>query len=600
MKKLTLLLCISFVFTHVLNGQIIPDSLRANWQQNLSSFSYTEPSKSLNIINFGAVADGHTDNSSVLKSAISSLNGRAGRIIFPAGNYLFKAPVDLSDNVVLQGEGAAKSQLLFDLRETHQDAIRLSGQEENHFVSLKSGFEKGSRKILCDSAFYFHSGDWVEIREKNGDWNTVPIDWARWSVGQIGRLVKISGDTLFLEHPLHIDYNSDLKPQIQRIFPLQNAGLSCLKIKRMEEPDTGGGFNIYVNLAANCLISGIESDSSSGSHIYISRSTQIRVEGSYFHHAFAYDGNSTHGYGVTLAHHSGECLITNNIFEHLRHAMMVKTGANGNVFSYNYSRDPVRTEQLSDLSGDISLHGHYAYANLFEGNIVQNIIIDHYWGPSGPWNTFFRNRAELWGIIMTDSDTTETESQNFVGNETTDVDLFHGLFALTGANHFSYGNHILQQIIPAGTDSLPDESYYLDHAPAFWPGELRWPAVGLPDSLGAGTIPAKIRYQNGEDFTTCGDSVHVSVNEIPLAEPEFQIIPNPANSQFQIRFQQPVSGTLNYQLYNLQGQKVWYGNLLLKKQKFTLLRPVDIRKPGIYLFNFSLSGHHFVRKIIFK
>ncbi len=103
----------------------------------------------------------------------------------------------------------------------------------------------------------------------------------------------------------------------------------------------------------------------------------------------------------------------------LRHAMMVKTGANGNVFSYNYSKNVRRSEWPNNYGGDISLHGHYSYANLFEGNIVQNIMIDHYWGPSGPLNTFFRNRAELYGIIMTGGDPTTSDMQNFVGNEIT-------------------------------------------------------------------------------------------------------------------------------------------------------------------------------------
>jgi len=28
---------------------------------------------------------------------------------------------------------------------------------------------------------------------------------------------------------------------------------------------------------------------------------------------------------------------------------------------------------------DISVHGHYAYSNLFEGNIVQEITVSDYW-----------------------------------------------------------------------------------------------------------------------------------------------------------------------------------------------------------------------------
>jgi len=67
--------------------------------------------------------------------------------------------------------------------------------------------------------------------------------------------------------------------------------------------------------------------------------------------------------------------------------MMVKTGSNGNIFSYNYSQEPTRSEPISDFSGDISLHGHYAFANLFEGN---KCGVHLWWNPLGdfaqrPW-----------------------------------------------------------------------------------------------------------------------------------------------------------------------------------------------------------------------
>jgi hypothetical protein len=418
-------------------------------------------------------------------------------------------------------------------------------------------------------------------------------------VGQIGRVAGVSGDTLLLEHPLRIDYTDSLKPQIQRIFPIQQVGIGCLKIKRLNSEGAGAGYNLYFDYAANCMVSGVESDSSVSSHVYINRSSQIRVEKSYFHHAFAYDGTNTQGYGVTLAHHSGACLISNNIFEHLRHAMMLKTGANGNVISYNYSIDPFRSESISDGSGDISLHGHYPFSNLVEGNIVQNIIIDHYWGPSGPWNTFFRNRAELYGIIMTDSDTTETKYQNFVGNETTDSRFFHGLFALTGSQHFSYGNHILQAIIPAGTSDLPDSSYYLNQPPAFWPADTLWPSVGLPHPLGKGNNPAKIRYLSGDNFTGCNDSVHVAVENVAQSNHLLRIVPNPAVRQFEIQFLGKQYGRLFYTLYNLQGKKILTGSRMLSSQHM-LIRPNVALPGGIYMLEVRLGNHHFVKKLKIK
>lgn len=260
-----------------------------------------------------------------------------------------------------------------------------------------------------------------------------------------------------------------------------------------------------VIFAANCVVRGVESDISVSAHLDIFQSTRILVEGNYFHHAFAYDGSAKHGYGVTLNAHSGECLVTNNIFRYLRHAMMVKTGSNGNVFSYNYSREVHRSELFSTWGGDISLHGHYAYANLFEGNIVQNIIIDHAWGPSGPYNTFFRNRAENYGIIFTPNNSNTSNSQHIVGNDVT----YHGLwfvggpYDITGTGHIQHGNNIDGTIRPPGTGTLTDTSYYLAGEPVFWEVSDSWPSLGIPNVLGAGTIPARARWDQGTGLTVC-------------------------------------------------------------------------------------------------
>jgi hypothetical protein len=258
-----------------------------------------------------------------------------------------------------------------------------------------------------------------------------------------------------------------------------------------------------ISLAAYCMVRGVESDVSVSSHVDIFRSTRILVEGNYFHHAFEYNGASKHGYGVTINAHSGECLVTNNIFRYLRHAMMVKTGANGNVFSYNYSREVNRSELISNYGGDISLHGHYAYANLFEGNIVQNIIIDHYWGPSGPFNTFLRNRAESYGIVFTAGDPTTSDLQHLVGNDVDYNGFIFGPYDITGTGHIQHGNNVDGTITPSGTGTLTDTSYYLEDEPVFWSIADSWPSLGIPNSLGAGSNPARDRWMSGGPYTVC-------------------------------------------------------------------------------------------------
>ena len=133
--------------------------------------------------------------------------------------------------------------------------------------------------------------------------------------------------------------------------------------------------------------------------------------------------------------------------------MVAKQGANGNVFAYNYSLDPYRSEYPHDAGGDMLLHGHYPFANLFEGNIGQSMIMDDTWGASGPYNTFFRNRAELYGIILFDQ-SVNSDEQNIVGNEVTNDDK--GNYHLQPGHHFTYDNNIKGTIQPPNTNILND------------------------------------------------------------------------------------------------------------------------------------------------
>jgi hypothetical protein len=282
-----------------------------------------------------------------------------------------------------------------------------------------------------------------------------------------------------------------------------NIGIECLKIKRQDQSTSGS--NIIFSYAANCFVRGVESDVSVSAHVDIFTSTRILVDGCYFHHAFEYDGGAKRGYGVTLNTHTGECLVTNNIFRYLRHAMMVKTGANGNVFYYNYSREVNRSEWPNNYGGDISLHGHYPFANLFEGNIVQNIIIDHYWGPSGPYNTFFRNRAETYGIIFTPGNPTTSNDQHIVGNDVdyNGISWIGGPYSITGSNHIQHGNNIEGTIRPPGTNTLNDTSYYLAEEPVFWDISDDWPSLGIPNPLLTGSNPARTRWFSSGSKTVC-------------------------------------------------------------------------------------------------
>ena len=94
-------------------------------------------------------------------------------------------------------------------------------------------------------------------------------------------------------------------------------------------------------------IQGIESDKCNFAHIDAEYSSNLSISKNYFHDAHNY-GSGGKAYGVILHFTSNECKIEDNIFNHLRHSMIVQAGANGNVFStYNYSIDPFWTGVFS-------------------------------------------------------------------------------------------------------------------------------------------------------------------------------------------------------------------------------------------------------------
>jgi hypothetical protein len=490
---------ILFIITLNMHAQVIPVDRQVNWSDALLSYQVAVPVTEINVMDFGATGNGTTNDQPAVMNAIASLNGNLGYIYFPPGNYLLNAIVSLPDSAILKGFSPASSVLLFNFNGASQDCIFMAGSPASVFVQIDSGFIKGNYRIYSDSASLFNPADYAEIIEENGSWDDQPETWAMQVVGQIVQIDHVNDDTIFLMSPLRITYEAGLNPRIRKLNPRVNAGVECLKIKRLDQATSGA--NILLSIAANCAVRGVESEQSVAAHVDIFQSTRILVEGNYFHHAFEYDGGSKRGYGVTLNAHSGECLITNNIFRYLRHAMMVKTGANGNVFSYNYSREVHRSEPLSNYGGDISLHGHYAYANLFEGNIVQNINIDHEGGPSGPFNTFFRNRAELYGIIFSGPNpTTTSNSEHIVGN---DVSYILGSYIITGSGHIEHGNNIHGTIRPSGTGTLTDTSYYLTEEPVFWDVSNSWPSLGIPNPIGTGTNPAKARWDQGTGLTVC-------------------------------------------------------------------------------------------------
>lgn len=577
------------------HGQILPSGKGAAWSQAGITDSINYDQQTINVLNMGAVNDSSSFTHTTIQNALDSLQGSKGTVLLPAGVYLIGRTLHIPSGVRLKGAGSDSTKLVIKTSSAHAEGISFHGSSTTDTSSLKKWYTKGSDTLKAEAGANIQPGDFVEILQNNGSWYTDSASWARKSTGMITRVTQVNGNKIFLEDPLSMALNDSLKPGIIPFDPLKNAAAECLKLRRADTSHTGKGHNVSMNFAWNCRVTGIESTPGLGAHFYLSRSAHNNIYGNYIHHSNAYDGAGTRGYGIAINHHASYNLVENNILQHLRHAMMCKTGANTNVFGYNYSREVYRSETPHNTSGDISMHGHYAFSNLFESNIVQNIVIDHYWGPSGPYNTFMRNRAENYGIIMTNAFGNSTDKQNFIGNEVSFNPPSGGQYIITGKNHFEYGNNIMGNTKPTGTSSLTDSSYYLDREPAYWNYSQPWPAIGYPNALDDNTIPAKMRYQAGGLLTLCEcKSVDTTtIHKQTAIKDKLKIYPNPAATTITIELP---SKAMQLEVYSANGQTVIHKSKL-KNQK-ELMLDISHLPAGIYFLNVRNSDSRISEKFI--
>lgn len=482
-------------------GQVLPASRSSDWTLAGLTDVAAEGIIKVDVTDFGADPSGSISASDAVSAAMASLNDGPGVIYFPEGTYLLDQAIILADSVVLRGEGADHTVLEFDLGGSG-DLIQIIGNWGGNPDTLVSSADMGDIEIEMTDASHWQVGDMARLHKDDND--LVHDSWAFYSVAQIVRIVDINGNVLTLDQPLRTDFPLSRYSALRKIHGKERVGIECLKIKRLDAT-TSQSKNIHFRYATECWVRGVESDQCNFGHVVIDASSHVEVTGSAFHHAFDYGGGGK-AYGVVLHGSASLCLVENNIFYHLRHSMLLQSGANGNVLSFNYSTDPFWTSFPNNSAGDLVCHGNYPFSNLFEHNIIQNIIIDNSHGANGPFNTFLRNRAELYGLVMT---ATNSPSQNYLGNEITGTGFGQGNYTLQGADHFEYGNSDNGTIIPAGTTALSDTSYFYETAPDFISSNL--PIIGTPVPFNSNSIPARDRFLAGTGLTTCVDPCVKSV-----------------------------------------------------------------------------------------
>ncbi len=577
--------------TYIVNvlSQNIPPNRITDWTSSGSSeiFSFDD---TVILTSFGADTSGLVACDSALLVAIQALNG-PGQIFVPKGTYLFKQTIELPDSIIISGEVDSLLSgplVLFKLSPgNNSHGISITGEEVSTNDTITYPLMHGQQKIFVPNPQLYAEMDFIRL---------VPFDdsllvndtWAYHSTGQIFQILQIAGDSLLLNKPLRRSYDGNSLPVIYKLSPRRQVHVKCIRIER-EDVTTSQSSNIYMNTAVDCSVTGVESYYCNYAHIDIVNSMRISVENSFFKDAHSYDSGGK-GYGIMLESTTGDCFIHQNIFDHLRHSMILQSGANGNILAYNYSTNPYWTGTIlpSNSSGDLVLHGNYVYMNLFEGNHVQNIVIDNSHGVNGPFNTFYRNRAALYGIYMNTSPA--SNQQNFIGNQVTNTSSpFLGLYALQGNNHFEYGNTIKGDLIPNGTNDPVDTSMFSYVFDSFYKYISSAPPIKNSTwEFQTPLIEAHYRYVLSGQKSICDDNVYLPTEtDDPegRANTDFEVFPNPFTNKFFVKNKSDRTG-YTIKLYNTLGQLV----LEEKSNGGTATINASELIPGLYYLN--IEGQH--------
>ncbi|WP_428566119.1 MAG: glycosyl hydrolase family 28-related protein [Solidesulfovibrio sp. DCME] len=453
-----------------------------------------DPVQTLSVRDFGATGDGTTDDTAAFESAMAAL-ASPGVLSVPAGTYRITRSLSLKSGLVLRGAGAASSKLVFNLAGASDPCLDFTTYNSRSWVALSRDAATGDTAITLADAASMAVGDWIEVEQQNDaavmytdpEWNQ---DWAQSVVGQFVRVTAVSGDAVSLDRPLRIGF-ATARSARARVYRLgQHVGIEDLAISR-EDPGTDGGETIHFKYAANCWVRRVESRYTVAAHVSIESSAAIEVTDSSFQYSHDY-GDGGRGYGVTLGRHTSDCLVQNNVFSTLRHAMVVSQGANGNVFGYNFSTIR-KCESTAWTPCDLSVHGHYPFRNLFEGNMVEEVDDTDYWGPAGPGNVFLRNVVAKEGLEIMDG----SNGQAALGN----LLLAGGPLSMAeGITDTVLSGNVVTDAASAVV-TIPESdapaSLYLTATPSFF-ATATWPML----SGGTEANPAGRRYQAATTVST--------------------------------------------------------------------------------------------------
>jgi len=492
-----------------------------------------------------ARGDGVQDDTAALQAAINACP--AGQVVLvPQGTYRISGILQISKGIVVRGEGPNKTRII---NYSNNWIFRISGSGINpNPKNVLSGFQKGSDTVTVSDGTPFAPGYIVTMDQLNEAGLVTPtgVGTCTWcgrdglggtrAYGETMLVKSRSGNTVTFNRPLYYNFQSSYLPQlyVHSHAPIENAGIEDLYIESAVGNTAGGG--ILMTNCRYCWVKGVEGYNFPEKHVVLRWGTygnEIRYN--YFHGAQSFAGDR--GYGIHIFGNSCDNLIEDNILYYLHTGVAFEAGGAGNVVAYNHIE---RTQHGNDpqwFQAGIVTHGAHPYMNLIEGNVVNKVHLDGYWG-SGSHTTVFRNHItrlnpgtpviyDLTAVIVDSKNYYDTFVANVLGTSGCSGQVEQIPYSTFEKNPVLWkigynccaedGNPIdpkvADTLIRTGNwecsanavqwstaeRSLPD-SLYLPSKPV-WFGVLNWPPF-TPDREGfnpsnLNKIPAQVRFENG-------------------------------------------------------------------------------------------------------
>jgi len=365
-----------------------------------------------------ALSSGTVTTASI-KAAISSAPNQSV-VVLPVGSFTIGA-FDISrDNVILRGQGAHQTKLVFNGTTTCASGTggvssmiciggsnNWSGGVQNQTV-WTAGFAQGTTVITIGSTTNLSVGGMIILGQNKdavgypaaGDILVCSLSDACTSEGasNVGlggqtafyRVQAINGNQVTIWPPLHAPNWRLLQIPLAWWPTTARTGVGIENMTLDGSGGTGHRAVVAFDNAIGNWVQGIRSvittpTADKGYHVLQYLSAQNTIRNNYF---WGYRDTSQENYSVTLG---GGSLIENNIIE--RFVVPITDngpGTNGAVISYNYMTGGVGINGLPGWTYGIFFHNISDFMNLIEGNDSAKINMDAIHGTHNLF-TFFRN-----------------------------------------------------------------------------------------------------------------------------------------------------------------------------------------------------------------